>query len=161
MLTRHFTVATFVVRLVADSADAEILMLFHRKLKLWLPPGGHIEPNELPEEAAVREVLEETGVACVLVHEPPLVETAYPRQLARPAGIQLENIGASGADARHEHIDLIYFARPIDEAENPRSNGEGDSVGWYPLGALAELPAPPDVCQWAAKAARFVAEAGR
>jgi 8-oxo-dGTP pyrophosphatase MutT (NUDIX family) len=39
-----------------------VLLLFHAKLAMWLPPGGHVDPDELPDEAAVREVLEETGV---------------------------------------------------------------------------------------------------
>ena len=94
MLTRDFTVATFVVH------ERQILLLRHRKLGLWLPPGGHVEPNELPDDAAVREVWEEAGVRCELVGERGL-SIDYPRQLIRPAGIQLENIGTD-----HEHIDL-------------------------------------------------------
>src|SRR5438445_2984704 len=40
-VTRDFTVATFVV-------DAgRVLLLFHNKLAMWLPPGGHIDPSEL------------------------------------------------------------------------------------------------------------------
>ena len=52
---RHFTVAVFVVW------EGKVLLHRHRKLGMWLPPGGHIEENELPDEAAVREVLEEVG----------------------------------------------------------------------------------------------------
>jgi 8-oxo-dGTP pyrophosphatase MutT (NUDIX family) len=63
-LTRDFTVAVFVVH------DGKVLLHFHKKLNRWLPPGGHIEPNELPDEAAVREVLEESGVACTLLGDP-------------------------------------------------------------------------------------------
>ncbi len=59
-LTRDFTVAVFVVH------RDRVLLHFHQKLQRWLPPGGHIEPNELPDEAALREVMEETGVACRL-----------------------------------------------------------------------------------------------
>jgi 8-oxo-dGTP pyrophosphatase MutT (NUDIX family) len=33
---------------------------------MWLPPGGHIDPHELPHDAAVREVHEETGLAVAL-----------------------------------------------------------------------------------------------
>jgi ADP-ribose pyrophosphatase YjhB (NUDIX family) len=33
-----------------------VLLVYHRKLAMWLPPGGHVEPNELPDDAAVREV---------------------------------------------------------------------------------------------------------
>jgi 8-oxo-dGTP pyrophosphatase MutT (NUDIX family) len=53
---RHFTVAVFVVW------EGKVLLHRHRKLGMWLPPGGHIEEGELPDEAAVREVWEETGV---------------------------------------------------------------------------------------------------
>ena len=41
---RHFTVAVFVVH------DRRVLLHYHRKLGKWLPPGGHIEANELPDE---------------------------------------------------------------------------------------------------------------
>jgi 8-oxo-dGTP pyrophosphatase MutT (NUDIX family) len=144
LLTRDFTVATFVVH------EGRVLLLHHRKLRMWLPPGGHVEPNELPDDAAVREVWEEAGVRCALVGEPGLA-VDYPRQLVRPAGIQLENIGTD-----HEHVDLIYFAKPLDGAVEPRGNGEGDGVGWYPLEALADLGAPADVRQWAERAAAAV-----
>ena len=42
---RHFTVAVFVV------SAGHVLLHYHRKLGRWLPPGGHIEDNELPDEA--------------------------------------------------------------------------------------------------------------
>ena len=60
---RHFTVAVFV------QWEGKILLHFHRKLGMWLPPGGHIEQGELPDNAAVREVLEETGSEVELVGE--------------------------------------------------------------------------------------------
>src|SRR3712207_2453622 len=52
---RHFTVAVFVVW------EGMVLLHLHRKLGMWLPPGGHIERDELPDNAAIREVYEETG----------------------------------------------------------------------------------------------------
>src|SRR5690606_18869145 len=58
--TRDWAVSAFVVW------RGRVLLHRHRKLGLWLPPGGHVEPGELPDEAAVREVLEETGVAVEL-----------------------------------------------------------------------------------------------
>ena len=61
MLTRDFTATTFIVR------DGATLLLWHRKLQMWLPPGGHIDPHELPHDAAVREVREETGYEVTLL----------------------------------------------------------------------------------------------
>lgn len=145
-LTRDFTVATFVVR------DRQVLLLWHRKLQMWLPPGGHIEPNELPDEAAVREVWEETGVACALVGERG-VDIENPRQLVRPVGIQLEDIRAD-----HQHIDLIYFARPVDpERASAASNPESERAGWYTLDELPALGVSDEVQRWCRRA---VAEAG-
>jgi 8-oxo-dGTP pyrophosphatase MutT (NUDIX family) len=115
---RHFTVAVFVVR------EGKVLLHWHRKLGMWLPPGGHIEKDELPDEAAAREVFEETGVRCELAGE-RREDITDPVQLHRPAGVQLENIGPG-----HQHIDLIYFAKPDGPAEI-RDEYSGDKVGWY------------------------------
>ena len=88
LITRDFTVATFVVH------AGRVLLLYHRSLAMWLPPGGHIDPHELPDEAAVREVVEETGIDVVLTGRPAFDDDdpASPRQLIRPEGIQLEQI---------------------------------------------------------------------
>src|SRR5687767_9813032 len=47
-----FTVAVFIVQ------DARVLLVHHRKLNKWLPIGGHIELEEDPEQAALREAQE-------------------------------------------------------------------------------------------------------
>lgn len=115
---RHFTVAVFVV------SGRKVLLHFHRKLGMSLPPGGHIEEGELPDDAAVREVFEEAGIEVELVGE-RREDVDEPRQLHRPAGIQLENIGVG-----HEHIDLIYFAKPTSSVD-VREENEGDRTGFY------------------------------
>src|SRR5215213_1609798 len=117
---RHFTVAVFVVW------EGKVLLHFHRKLAMWLPPGGHIEEYELPDEAAVREVFEETGVEVELVGE-RREDVEDPVQLHRPAGVQLENIGPG-----HQHIDLIYFARPRGRYRFPRNTTRTGSAGTVP-----------------------------
>jgi 8-oxo-dGTP pyrophosphatase MutT (NUDIX family) len=115
---RHFTVAVFVV------FEGKVLLHYHRKLGMWLPPGGHIEEDELPDEAAMREVWVETGVQVELVGE-RREDIEDPVQLHRPAGVQLENIGPG-----HRHIDLIYFAKPAGSAEI-RDEFAAEKVGWY------------------------------
>jgi 8-oxo-dGTP pyrophosphatase MutT (NUDIX family) len=93
--TRDWAVAVFVVW------EARVMLHLHPKLGRWLPCGGHVEPGELPDEAAVREVEEESGVRVRLVGPPP-VAASGPRQLTRPRGVQLETISPG-----HEHIDLV------------------------------------------------------
>ncbi|MGE5599195.1 MAG: GNAT family N-acetyltransferase, partial [Bacteroidota bacterium] len=116
---RHFTAAVFVVH------DGRVLLLRHRALGRWLPPGGHLRPGELPDEAAVREVREETGIVVRLAAGPQALAPSGPRLLARPAGIQLEEI-----EPGHEHIDLVYFAVPASGPLEPRGNAESLAVGW-------------------------------
>jgi 8-oxo-dGTP pyrophosphatase MutT (NUDIX family) len=131
-LSRDFTVAVFVVH------EDRVLLHFHAKLDRWLPPGGHIEPNELPDEAAVREVLEETGVVCTLTGGTRMHydDPALPLQLVTPAGIQLEQIGPD-----HQHIDLIYFASG--SPTKPR-----EQVGWFALDELEPLALTDEVLTW-------------
>jgi ADP-ribose pyrophosphatase YjhB (NUDIX family) len=139
-LVREFTVAVFVVHC------GRVLLLFHPKIGLWLPPGGHIEEGELPDEAAVREVLEETGVRVRLVGDRG-VDVAYPRQLVRPAGIQLEDIAPG-----HQHIDLVYFAVPIDDdCAVSRECAERDRAGWYAPDELESLGANEEIRKWVAR----------
>jgi 8-oxo-dGTP pyrophosphatase MutT (NUDIX family) len=141
---RHFTVAVFVVH------DRRVLLHYHRKLGKWLPPGGHIEDNELPDKAAVREVLEETGMRVRLVGSRGLTIDS-PRQLVLPAGIQVEAIYAD-----HEHIDLVYFAvlDPDDaaSAEIDPQRAESDRVAWYHAGELAQLGASEEIQAWSRRA---------
>jgi len=141
-ITRDFTVATFVIH------NDKVLLLWHKKLQMWLPPGGHIDRNELPDEAAIREVLEETGLE-VRLHSPlSAPPMPGPRPLARPEGIQLETIGPG-----HEHIDLIYFARLTNPgAAPPTANHEVERIGWYGLADLDQINLTEEVQYWVCKA---------
>jgi len=141
---RHFTVAVFVVH------AGQVLLHYHRKLGKWLPPGGHVEDNELPDDAAVREVFEETGVRAHLVGARGL-PIDDPRQLVLPAGLQVENIYPG-----HEHIDLVYFAVPDPDAAQAAHIdarlAKRDQVGWYAAAALNGLGATTEIQAWARRA---------
>lgn len=93
--TRDWAVAVFVVW------RERVLLHRHAKLGRWLPCGGHVEPGELPDDAAVRELLEESGVRVRLVGPHPIAAPG-PRPLTRPRGVQLETI-----EPGHEHVDLV------------------------------------------------------
>ncbi len=138
-ITRDFTVATFVVH------QRSVLLLHHAKLRMWLPPGGHIEPGELPDDAAVREVLEEAGISVRLVGERAL-DVSDPRQLIIPRGVQLERIAPG-----HEHIDFVYFAVPTGSPEI-RKNDESTQIGWYSKEELTRLDLTDEIRMWTDKA---------
>ena len=136
---RHFTVAVFMVW------EGKVLLHLHPKLGMWLPPGGHIEQDELPDDAAMREVLEKTGLRVELVGE-KCEDVSDPVQLHRPAGVQLENIGPE-----HQHIDLIYFAKPNGPTRIHQDYSE-DKVGWYGPEDWDEMPLNAEVKGWCERA---------
>jgi uncharacterized protein YprB with RNaseH-like and TPR domain len=68
--------------------------------------------------------------------------------LARPEGIQLEDVAPG-----HQHIDLIYFARPVDPAQvRPVANHEVERLGWYGRADLDRIPLTEEVRAWVEKA---------
>ena len=97
-----FTVAIFVVH------DAKVLLILHRKLGKWLPLGGHIELDEDPEIAARREAKEESGLDVELLGERPPTTEPGTRALIAPRFLDIHRISDT-----HEHIGMIYWARPI------------------------------------------------
>jgi 8-oxo-dGTP pyrophosphatase MutT (NUDIX family) len=96
-----FTVAIFVVQ------TKKVLLIHHRKLNKWLPVGGHIELDEDPEQAALREAREESGFEVELLGERPPTTGDGTRALIAPRFLDIHRI----TDA-HKHIGLIYWARP-------------------------------------------------
>jgi 8-oxo-dGTP pyrophosphatase MutT (NUDIX family) len=107
-MDKHFTATTYIFQ------NGKFLLLFHPKLKRWLPPGGHLELNETPPECAKREALEETGLEIELIRQENLwVNHWNAASIERPYLCLLENIPAHGDTPAHQHIDMIYLARPI------------------------------------------------
>ncbi len=127
-MIRHFTATAFVVR-----GDATLLH-WHQKLQQWMPPGGHIEENETPVEAALREVREETGLQCEVVITSTVHEFAHPKQIPAPYTILLEDI--PGPDEPHIHIDLIYFVAPIEGTDHDPVHDP--TLRWVTLDELRE-----------------------
>src|ERR1700730_4395745 len=96
-----FTVAIFVVH------HGKVLLILHRKLGKWLPLGGHVELDEDPETAALREAREESGLEVELLGERPPTTEPGTRALIAPRFLDIHRINDT-----HEHIGLIYWARP-------------------------------------------------
>jgi len=95
-----FTVAIFIVH------AGKVLLIHHRKLDKWLPVGGHIELDEDPEQAALREAKEESGFDVALLGERPPTTEPGTRALLAPRFLDIHRITDT-----HEHVGMIYWAR--------------------------------------------------
>jgi 8-oxo-dGTP pyrophosphatase MutT (NUDIX family) len=123
--TRHFVATVYVVD---DGATA---LHHHDKLDMWLPPGGHVDRDELPHRAATREVEEELGQPVDLVAPTGDLSSETAESIPKPQHFLLEDIdvGADGSVV-HQHIDFVYYgvveSREIDPApgEQPASDWE-------------------------------------
>lgn len=94
--------------------ERRVLLHRHKRLGIWLQPGGHLEPDEAPPEAAVRETLEETGV-----------EAAHPDGVPALIHVDLHE-GPRG----HVHIDLRYLLLAEEGGAPCPGAGESSEVAW-------------------------------
>src|SRR2546427_8545178 len=111
-----FTVAIFVVQ------RGKVLLIHHRNLDKWLPLGGHIELDEDPEQAALREAKEESGLDVELLGERPPTTEPGTRALIAPRFLDIHRITDT-----HEHIGMIYWARPMNGTVTLASADHHDS----------------------------------
>ncbi|HEX7653577.1 MAG TPA: NUDIX domain-containing protein [Verrucomicrobiae bacterium] len=132
-----FTVAIFIVH------EAKVLVIHHRKLNKWLPLGGHIELEEDPEQAALREAHEESGLEVELIGERPPTTSPGTRALIAPRFLDIHRISDT-----HEHIGMIYWARPK-AGTVTLAAAEHHDIRWCTLAELETLNPPmTDAVKW-------------
>ena len=85
--------------------DGKVLLHKHKKYNTWFPVGGHLEPDELPHEAAIREAKEETGIDITLVKTENVPHFDIGRGDRLPAPFCLYYEG----DFEEQYVDFIYW----------------------------------------------------
>lgn len=107
-----------------------VVLLEHKRLGIWLQPGGHIDPGETPWEAALRESREETGLEVRFAG--PLDETGVP---------ELVHVDVHAGGRGHTHLDLRYL---IDggSADPAPPEGESQLIGWFEWDAAVDRADP-------------------
>ena len=107
-----------------------VVLLKHKRLGIWLQPGGHLEPDESPWSAALRETREETGLDAKLAGPP------------EPDGVPpLIHVDVHAGGRGHTHLDLRYLidGGSGDPAPPP---GESQEIAWFDWTAAIELADP-------------------
>ena len=147
MTEKHFVATGYVVR------GGKTLLLFHKKLQMWLPPGGHIDEGEVPDQAVLREILEETGLTAEICSPKRAPDPKDGRvwYLHAPNHVQLEDI----PKGHPQHIDLIYFCRVKDGAA-VLAPSEHDELRWHSQEDLQGAHISEEVRITAAEAIRYV-----
>ncbi|RDS83550.1 NUDIX domain-containing protein [Dyella monticola] len=137
-LKKHFTASAFVLK-----AERQVLLLKHKKLGVWLYPGGHIEADETPDAAVLREVLEETGLVATFLNARDRKlddEAADVAALHVPYRILCELI--NDPKDPHYHIDLIYLCEVKEQADE--SCVDNTEMGFFDEAALEGLALFPN-----------------
>lgn len=115
----HFTVGAFVV------ADGHMLLVHHRRLGIWLEPGGHIDPEDATlEAAAARELIEETGVVGTLDGDGIFDLDVHP-------------IPAGKGEPPHHHFNVGFHFTA--EKAAPVASAEVKDARWVALDEVADL----------------------
>ncbi len=130
-ITRHFTATTIII-----NKDKALLHL-HKKLGIWIPVGGHIDRDELPQETAIREAKEESGLMITLYNPDKQIPMGTVKQLFRPMHILLEDINPF-----HQHIDFIYYAYSEIDILQPEAS-ETTELKWFTATEINKLEDAP------------------
>lgn len=137
-MEKHFTSSVIVMQ------DERFLLLWHRKLNTWLYPGGHIEVNETPDEAALREVKEETGLTVSFIDCGDFFYNSEEvHSLVHPYTI-LEEI-VKDKNGTHIHIDIVYLAKVSCNNNIVLNKQESQRYGWFSLSDIETMSLLPNL----------------
>jgi len=114
----------------------KVLLLKHRKLGVWIYPGGHLQPDEDPLECAIRETREETGTTFHVVSSTN-IEISGDGTVSLPQPLIIMKEIVPYAEGAHEHFDVIYLG--VADEDYYITNQESVDSGWFTKEEIAEL----------------------
>ena len=129
-----------VASVIIFNDKGKTLLIKHKKLGVWIYPGGHVEENELPDRAALREVLEETGLKVRLIDaatDRTPFSSPNEKRMEQPLMIMFEDVPYK--TGQHNHFDLVYIAEVLGGNEIERISDESEEMGWFGEDEIGKL----------------------
>ena len=111
--------------------DGKTLLLKHKKLGVWIYPGGHVDDGEIPTDCVLREIREETGFSARLIRpydNGAVIDDGLSHEVPQPFTTMYENVHYK--DGTHIHYDLMFLAEPVGQMGEIDS-GESKELGWF------------------------------
>ena len=147
-LEKHFTATGYVF----NTEMTKTLLVYHKKLQKWMPAGGHVDSGEMPHDAVVREIFEETGIKANFAQLPNIDVLLNPEsewEIPRPYYTMLQLISANSKQSQHYHYDFIYVLQAAEDGLVGMET-EVENLGWFTLNQVLELDTfsfTPTICK--------------
>ena len=128
-MLKQLTSSIFLVRY---NLQWELLLVHHKKYGRWMVPGGHVERDESPVEAILRETKEETGIVPILfsfIHKTPKVVFSPDKWILPPEFVLEEVVHSGIEETTHIHIDCLFFA--YTDRKVRLNSHEHRNLSWY------------------------------
>ncbi len=133
----------------------KVLLRVHDKHHIWLSVGGHIELDEDPNQAAIREVKEEVGLDVTLWNgnqkyfedRPGVKELIPPMFLSR-----------HDESGTHEHITFVYFAQSDTDRLSLSADEVSEECRWFTKEELGTIELKQNIRAYALKALEILAK---
>lgn len=119
-----------------DLRTHQVLLVDHRKAGLWLPSGGHVEPDEHPHATVEREVHEELGIGAHFWQHEPLFLTVT------------ETIGQT---AGHTDVSLWYVLLGDCRQQLVFDKEEFERIAWFSLSSIPPARTDPHLARFVDK----------
>jgi 8-oxo-dGTP pyrophosphatase MutT (NUDIX family) len=90
--------------LIFNEDFSEFIVLLHKKLNLWINPGGHADSDLCFLRSAAKELLEETQIVPSFVHSLKCYESVF-----IPTFIDVHEIPRHKNTPEHKHLDMVFI----------------------------------------------------
>ena len=119
--------------------EDKVLLIHHKKLDLWIPVGGHIDKDETPNEALLREVKEEVGIDVDILNKSDIsLKGNIKNGLAAPFYVNVHSVGD------HDHCCFFYICK-LKNNKKIKINKEIKNFNWFTKKDLNKDYVPEDV----------------